>query len=95
MVITLSMLIILYWYLNECNQSRIAGRGENVISGSSLLRELLIRTVVTANLAAVAYFFLHAGIWVLTLPVGIGIIVVIKWVLRPRLGEEEEPTTRT
>lgn len=85
--------IILYWHLNGCNQSRIGGRV--VISGSSLLRELLIRTVVTAILAVVAYFFLHAGIWVLTLPIGIGILVVIKWVLRPRLGKEEEPIPRT
>ena len=66
-----------------------------MISGSSMLRELLIRTVVTAILAAVAYFFLHAGIWVLTLPIGIGILVVIKWVLRPRLDKGEEPPTRT
>jgi hypothetical protein len=64
-------------------------------SGSSMLRELLIRTIVTAILALVAYLFLHAGIWVLTLPKGIAILVVIKWVLRPRLGKEEDPTART
>jgi hypothetical protein len=60
-----------------------------------MLRELLIRTVITAILALVAFFFLHAGIWVLTLPIGIAIIVVIKWALRPRLGKEQEPPAHT
>lgn len=89
----LSLIIILYWYGNECNQSRTGGRV--VISGSSMLRELLIRMVVTGILAVVAYLFLHAGIWVLALPIGVGILVVIKWVLRPRLDKEEEPPART
>ena len=56
---------------------------------SSLLHELVIRTTITAVVALVAYFYLHAGVWVFALPVGVAILVVAKWALTPRQSEDE------
>lgn len=57
---------------------------------SSFLRELLIRTVITAIVSLVAFFYLHAGVWVFVLPVGVALLVSFKWWLNSSIKEDEQ-----
>jgi hypothetical protein len=54
-------------------------------------RELLIRGGITTIMVAIAYFILNAQPWVWLIPVGVSVLVCIKWVMRPRdLDEDDE-----
>lgn len=54
-------------------------------------REVLLRGGMTAILAAIAYFLLDADSWILLLPLGVVLLVLLEWLLHPEEeGEEEE-----
>ena len=54
-------------------------------------REVLLRTGVIAIFVAIAYFVLDSDPWVWWIPLGVGLLVILKWTLRPLGGFGVEP----
>lgn len=55
----------------------------DVETGPRLGRELMLRTVPLAIVAAGVWWFLDAPIWVWLLPAGVALLVLVGRVLRP------------
>ena len=49
-------------------------------------REVFLRTGVIAISVAIAYFVLGSDPWVWWIPLGVGLLVLLKWTLAPRGG---------
>jgi hypothetical protein len=55
---------------------------------SGLGRELYVRGGMTTIIAAIAYFILGIDAWIWLLPVGVTALVLVKWLLHPRVDDD-------
>ncbi|MCD6521042.1 MAG: hypothetical protein J7M05_14080 [Anaerolineae bacterium] len=54
-------------------------------------REVFLRGGLMTVLAAISYFLLGAEAWVWWIPVGVVLLVLFKWLVRPAELDEELP----
>ena len=53
-------------------------------------REVLLRGGIMLIIAAITYFLLDAGAWVWLIPTATVVLVLLKWLVRPKSLDEQE-----
>jgi hypothetical protein len=58
-------------------------------------RELFIRAGTMTIISAITYFILGQGPWVWLIPLGVAVLVLVKWATRHEEADEEPPSDKT